>query len=44
MYRKGDGVEKDEAKGEEYKKKALDMQEEFKEQMQLEFQQGTTQA
>ncbi|KAK8405752.1 hypothetical protein O3P69_001917 [Scylla paramamosain] len=40
MYRKGDGVEKDEAKSEEFKKKALDMQEQFKEQMQIQFQQG----
>lgn len=43
MYRKGDGVQKDEAKSEEYKKKALDMQEQFKQQAQLQFQQGTAQ-
>lgn len=44
MYRKGDGVEKDEAKGEEFKKKAMEMQEQFKEQMQLQFQQGADKA
>lgn len=43
MYRKGDGVEKDEAKGEEFKKKAIDMQDQFKEQTQIQFQQGANQ-
>ncbi|XP_076068038.1 cytochrome c oxidase assembly factor 7 isoform X2 [Oratosquilla oratoria] len=39
MYNKGDGVEKDKAKSEEYKKKALEMQDEFKQQHQIQFQQ-----
>ncbi|XP_042224377.1 cytochrome c oxidase assembly factor 7 homolog [Homarus americanus] len=43
MYRKGDGVKKDETKSDEFKKKALDMQDQFKEQMQLQFQQGSQQ-
>ncbi|XP_042887034.1 cytochrome c oxidase assembly factor 7 homolog [Penaeus japonicus] len=41
MYRKGDGVDKSEEKSEEFKKKALDLQNEYKEQMQIQFQQGT---
>lgn len=44
MYQKGDGVSKDEAKAEEFKKKSLEMQDEFKEQMQLKFQQGSEEA
>lgn len=41
MYRKGDGVDKNEEKSEEFKKKALDLQDQYKEQMQIQFQQGT---
>lgn len=43
MYRKGDGVKKDEGKSEEFKKKAMDLQDQVKQQMQLQFQQGTEQ-
>lgn len=39
MFRKGDGTKKDEEKSEEYKKKALDMQEQHTQQSQVEFQQ-----
>ncbi|KAK8723157.1 hypothetical protein OTU49_011868 [Cherax quadricarinatus] len=41
MYHKGDGVEKNEEKSKEYKEKALDMQKQLKEQMEIQFQQGT---
>ena len=40
MYRKGDGVEKNEAKGEDFKKKTLDMQDQVNQQNQIQFQQG----
>ena len=41
MYQKGDGIEKNEKKAEQLKKKALAMQEELKkEQAELKFQQG----
>ena len=41
MYQRGDGVEKNESKAEQYKKKAIEMQDEVKKQhAQLEFQQG----
>ncbi|XP_068201477.1 cytochrome c oxidase assembly factor 7 homolog [Palaemon carinicauda] len=41
MYRKGDGTAKDETKSEEFKKKALDLQDQFKAQATVEFQQGS---
>ncbi|MCL4131734.1 UNVERIFIED_CONTAM: hypothetical protein GTU68_018974 [Idotea baltica] len=41
MYRKGDGVEQNLVKSEEFKKKALDMQKQLIEATQVEFQQGT---
>lgn len=41
MYMRGDGTEKDETKANQFKKKALDMQEELKKQQaELKFQQG----
>ncbi|XP_066975977.1 cytochrome c oxidase assembly factor 7 homolog [Macrobrachium rosenbergii] len=40
MYRKGDGTAKDEVKSEEYKKKALDLQEQYTAPATIEFQQG----
>ena len=40
MYLKGEGVEKDEKKAQEYKAKALDFQDQSKHQFQIEFQQG----
>lgn len=41
MYRRGEGVEKDEAKSAAYKEKVLEYQEQINKQTQLEFQQGT---
>lgn len=41
MYSKGDGTEKNEKMADQYKKKALDMQEDLKKQQaELKFQQG----
>lgn len=41
MYQRGDGTEKNETKAEQFKKKALEMQEELKKQQaELKFQQG----
>jgi len=40
MYRKGDGVEPNEVRSEEFKKIALEMQTQFKEQQGINFQQG----
>jgi len=41
MYMRGDGTEKNEKKAEQFKKKALEMQDEVKkDQPQLKFQQG----
>lgn len=40
MYRKGEGVTKDEALAEKFKKKALEIQDEMKNQKQLTFQEG----
>lgn len=41
MYQRGDGTEKNDTKAEQFKKKALDMQEELKKQQsELKFQQG----
>ncbi|XP_055685267.1 cytochrome c oxidase assembly factor 7 homolog [Lutzomyia longipalpis] len=40
MYARGDGIEKNEERAEKYKKMALEMQDEVKQQASLEFQQG----
>ena len=43
MYRKGDGVEKNIEQSEIFKKKALEMQEEIKSGITLDFQRGASQ-